>query len=139
MEVADAKARAVQRGGHAVHLRVDADLRPVRLQHLAHRREVGRALVRAQVLHEDLALAVLPEAEALSVLLRVAEAIEELVRLRRVIRGPLAGRVVLAREVLVGVVLGHERSGCARAEEERFVDLRAVDAHRERPAEVGRA
>ena len=75
-----------------------------------------------------------PQAEALGVLLGQPDLVQQVVRLLEVEGGPL--EAPLGPGVLGRAVLGHQRAGRAHPEEERLVELVAVDPHRERPAEV---
>ena len=76
------------------------------------------------------------QAVALGVLLGQPDLVQHLVGLLHVERGPHLP-VLRARVVLVAV-RGHDRARRARAQPERLVDLVAVDAERQRAAEVGR-
>ena len=121
---------------HFLDVRLDPDLLPLLLDHLGDLGVRDEGARRGQELDPEPSLAVDPEPVTLAVLLRETDLVQQRVGLLDVERRPLLPPL---RSRVVRRGLGR-RDGArdADAEPERLVQLVPVDAHRQRPPEVGR-
>ena len=115
-------------------IRLDADLLPLLLDHLGDLRVGDEGPRRRLQLDAQPPLAVRPQPVALTVLLRQADLVQQLVGLLRVVRGPLLPP--LGSRAVRRAVCRDDGAGDADPEPEGLVELVAVDAEGERPAEV---
>ncbi len=124
--------RKVQRAFANLHVRLDADLLPILCDQL------GRVGTKAQRLDtrefDDQTLAVGQQAESFRILLVQADLVEHLRRERGIVFSVLVG-VLIARIVRV-TFLGDGLTRFASAQEDRFLDLLAIDRVRHRDAEI---